>query len=384
MSADNLKTVTDEINTGLEGVVVAATAICDVRGQEGDLRYRGRSIDYWVEQDFVTAASAILDLTALGIELDLAQTLFSLGELSAAECELIATLSAGGARPLHPMAILQGVVPLLDLTAGVELCERNDWTNDRQREALTGVVIAAKLPQIVALLARSDASPAVVSFPDEPDYCTRFLRMLGIEQPTALQRRALTVTQILQLEHSLNAGTFAARVVASTQASLSAAVSGALGALSGALHGGADQAAIEMADAVGDANAAKDFVARALASKTKVIGMGHREYKVIDPRAVHVKGLAEALAANTPHASTFATLAAVEAAFSEEISIKNKALHANLEFYKGIVYRALGIPDQAFTTVFAMARVFGYVAHVLEARAKSRIIRPAARYVGKE
>ena len=206
--------------------------------------------------------------------------------------------------------------------------------------------------------------------------------MLGIKQPSALQLRAFTVTQILQLEHSLNAGTFAARVVASTQASMPAAVSGALGALSGALHGGADQAAIEMADMVGHADAAQDFVARALANKTKIMGMGHREYKVLDPRAVHVRELAEALAQGTPHAATFATLIAIEAAFSKEMSRNNKALHANLEFYKGIVYRALGVPDRAFTAVFAMARVFGYVAHVLEGRGTARIIRPAALYVG--
>ena len=206
--------------------------------------------------------------------------------------------------------------------------------------------------------------------------------MIGMTDPSPVQLRALRVTQILQLEHSLNAGTFAARVVASTQASLPAAVSGAFGALSGVLHGGADQAAIEMADEVGNPAGAKDFVAQALASGLKVMGMGHREYKVVDPRAVHVKALAREVSQGTQHEVTYATLEAVEAAFSEEMRLKNKALHANLEFYKGVVYRALGAPDRAFTALFAMARVFGYVAHVLESRDNSRIIRPAAQYVG--
>lgn len=378
MNASNSKASRLAVNNGLEGVVVAATAICDVRGKEGDLRYRGRSIDYWVEQDFASAAAAVLGLESLGIKLDLAQTLFNWGELSVAESKLVQDLVGIG--QLHPMAILQSVVPLLETGAAQELAKRKGWIRDTQLEALTGVVIAAKLPQIIALLTRSDAASA---YPNEPDYSARFLHMLGIAEPTALQLRALTVTQILQLEHSLNAGTFAARVVASTQASLAAALSGALGALSGALHGGADQAAIEMADEVGQASAAQNFVAQALASKTKVMGMGHREYKVIDPRAIHVKRLAEALAKGTPHAATFATLAAVEAAFSAEMSRKNRALHANLEFYKGVVYRALGVPDSAFTAVFAMARVFGYVAHVLESRHDARIIRPAAVYVGE-
>lgn len=384
MTSANANEMGGGVNVGLEGVTVAATAISDVRGLEGDLRYRGRSIDYWVEQEFTVAAAAILDLPALGIGADLAEMLFECGELSLRERQLVRSMQAsGGQIPVHPMSVLQSVVPLLRLDKAEELAEKNGWTSDRQREALAGVVITAKLPQITAMLINSESSAAEFEYPDEPDYIKRFLLMLGMKQPGALQLHALSVTQILQLEHSLNAGTFAARVVASTQASLTAALSGAFGALSGTLHGGADQAAIEMADKVGSAEAAAGFVAHALANKVKVMGMGHREYKVIDPRAIHVKGLAEALAKATPHGVTFATLAAVEAAFSEEMSRKNKALHANLEFYKGIVYRALGIPDRAFTAVFAMARAFGYVAHVLESRETARIIRPAAKYVGK-
>lgn len=370
----------ETINTGLEGVTVAATTISDVRGREGDLRYRGQSIDYWVEQDFASAAAAILDLAGLGIDLDLGALLFAAGKLSPAEMELVLSFMASSCT-IHPMRSLQSIVPLLDVHKADELAEANGWVDARQREALVGVVIAAKLPQIVATLA--SGLPQVSNYPDEPDYITRFLLMLGIDAPTPLQLRALSVTQILQLEHSLNAGTFTARVIASTQASMAAAVSGAFGALSGKLHGGADQAAIEMADEVGDPAAAKEFVLRALADGVKVMGMGHREYKVVDPRAVHVKALAKAISQDTEHARTYSTLEAVEAAFTEEMFLKNKALHANLEFYKGVVYRSLGVSDRSFTALFAMARVFGYIAHVLEGRIDSRIIRPAARYVGK-
>ena len=385
MTTEQSNSAAESVNTGLEGVTVAATAICDVRGQDGDLLYRGRSIDYWVEQEFTVAAAAILDLPALGIELDLAEVLFAAGELSASEQRFLLT-QVSGESPRHPMVVLQSLVPLLELGKADELAEQCGWTSAGQREALAGVVLAAKLPQVVATLINSSATPGltgVPGYPDQPDYVRRFLHMLGTTDPSPLQVRALTVTQILQLEHSLNAGTFAARVVASTQASLPAAVSGAFGALSGILHGGADQAAIEMADEVGDAAGAKDFVAHALANGVKVMGMGHREYKVVDPRAVHVKALAKAVSQGTQHAVTYATLEAVEAAFSEEMLLKNKALHANLEFYKGVVYRALGVPDRAFTALFAMARVFGYVAHVLESRVDGRIIRPAAKYVGK-
>lgn len=385
MTSQSLHTAQSSINTGLDGVTVAATAICDVRGQAGDLRYRGRSIDYWVEQEFSVAAAAILDLPALGIDLDLAQVLFDVGELSPSEKEFVLTQVRDDSPRRHPMIVLQSLVGLLELDKADELAARNGWTSDRQREALAGVLIAAKLPQVVATLINGCAESEVASvarYPNQPDYIRRFLQMLGMTDPSPVQLRALRVTQILQLEHSLNAGTFAARVVASTQASLPAAVSGAFGALSGVLHGGADQAAIEMADEVGNPAGAKDFVAHALASGLKVMGMGHREYKVVDPRAVHVKALAREVSQGTPHEVTYATLEAVEAAFSEEMRRKNKALHANLEFYKGVVYRALGAPDRAFTALFAMARVFGYVAHVLESRDNSRIIRPAATYVG--
>lgn len=362
------------INRGLEGVIVAGTAICDVRGPAGDLAYRGESIDHWVTREFAEVAAAILDLPAFGIQIDLGARLQQLGELSEWEAQFLL------AHPtMHPMTLLQSLVPLLASESGKALAEELGVVDERGREALMGVAIAARLPHAIATLIAGKP----VAYPAEPDYAKRFLRMLGHGAPSELQLRALTVTQILQLEHSLNAGTFTARVVASTQAQLPAAIAAALGALSGVLHGGADQAAIEMADEVGDADAAAAFVADCLASGRKIMGMGHREYRVMDPRARFVKALAEELAAGTEHAATFATLVAIDRAFGAEMARRNKSVHPNLEFYKGLVYRALGVPDRAFTAMFAMARVFGYVAHVLESRADSRIIRPAARYLGE-
>jgi citrate synthase len=188
--------------------------------------------------------------------------------------------------------------------------------------------------------------------------------------------------QIMQLEHSFNASTFAARVIASTLAPMENAVSGAIGTLHGVLHGGADQAALETADSVGSAEAAAAFVDRCLEDGTKVMGMGHREYRVVDPRAIYAKQMAASLSRGTEHERTFQTLVAIETHFNERMSAKGKALHANIEFYKGLIFRVLGLPPPFFTAMFAMARTFGYVAHVLESRADNRIMRPAARYVG--
>jgi citrate synthase len=259
------------------------------------------------------------------------------------------------------------VVPLLDAPAGFSDLD----------ELGRGIAIALRLPEILALHLRRQP----LRRPDTGTHNGRFLQM--IEAPEHAWH-AFEVMQILQLEHGFNASTFAARVIASTLAPMENALSGAIGTLHGVLHGGADQAALETADCVGTPEAAAAFVDRCLESGTKVMGMGHREYRVVDPRAVYGKQLAEALSRGTEHERTFHTLAAIEARFNERMAARGKALHANIEFYKGLIFRVLGLPPPFFTAMFAMARVFGYTAHVLESRADNRIMRPAARYTGPE
>ena len=349
-----------QVAKGLEGVVVAETAISDVRGDVGELVFRGRSIEHWVSMPFTDVASAIIEHPA-----NLASELMQLGALSQAETNLVLSL-----RDLHPMRMLQAIVPALGQL------DADATRPASEHPAAGGLLIAAKLPQAIA----THLAGKGVEYPLEPDYIRRFMRQLPGANMDALE--ALNITQILQLEHSLNAGTFAARVVASTLANADACVAAAFGALSGILHGGADQAAIEMADQIGDPENAEQFVSDALAAKRKIMGMGHREYKVVDPRARYVKRLACELSENTPHARTFAILNAVETAMTKAMAARGKPVYANLEFYKGLVYRCAGIPDRYFTALFAMARVFGYIAHVAESRVDSRIIRPAALYVG--
>jgi citrate synthase len=173
-----------------------------------------------------------------------------------------------------------------------------------------------------------------------------------------------------------------ARVVASTLAPVENAVSAAFGALHGVLHGGADQAALETADRVGSPDLAPAFVDDCLARGDKVMGMGHREYKVVDPRAVHLKALAGRLAAGTEHEVTFRTLEAIESRFTERMAERGKDLYANVEFYKGLVFRVLGLPPRFFTALFGMSRVFGYLAHFSESRVDNRLVRPQAHYIG--
>ena len=190
--------------------------------------------------------------------------------------------------------------------------------------------------------------------------------------------------QILQLEHSFNAGTCTCRVTASTLAPVESALSSAVGALYGKLHGGADEAALNEALKVGSPENAKAYVLDLLANKGRLMGMGHREYKKLDPRAALLKPMAETLCKGTKYENVFLTLKEIEKEFNAQMHKKGKEVWANLEFYKGPVNLAIGIPASYFTAGFAMARSVGWLAHFLESRQDNRIMRPSALYVGKD
>jgi citrate synthase len=155
-----------------------------------------------------------------------------------------------------------------------------------------------------------------------------------------------------------------------------------MGSLYGPLHGGADQAALEMAAEVGEPGNDADFIAGCLTSGRLVMGMGHREYRVVDPRCKIVKALADDIALDGRHRRLIETLKAVEDAFVKQTALKERAMRANLEFYNGVVYLALGLPKEFFTAAFAAARIFGWSANIAEQRKDNRLIRPAAYYIG--
>jgi citrate synthase len=345
---------------GLAGVVVDQTAISNVCA-EGILTYRGLPIDELVEWPLHRVASWVVVGEALDSWADL---LCELGSLSADETALILALPA----TMHPMRVIQGVIPLLD-ASHAEL---------GLGEADSGLVVAAQLPAVVATHLRRQPLPVS----REPDYARRVLHWLGHDNPSERHVRAFNTAQILQLEHSFNAGTFAARVVASTLADVAASMSAGIGALSGPLHGGADQAVMDIADRLDSVADAEVFVNKLLKNGDKLPGMGHREYRVRDPRAVILQHDAQILCQGTELETKYEILCAMEAVFCDHMASRGKPLHANVEFYKGLVYRAVGLPNHFFTAGFAMARVFGYLAHFIESRADNRIFRPAAEYVG--
>lgn len=272
------------------------------------------------------------------------------------------------------MLMLQGLVPLLtpprELMLGVG------------EEAEHGLFLAAKISALTAAHYRLGQSKAILPPIAGRLFHENFLNMFHGSPPTPEQVRIMGVTQILQMEHSFNAGTFAGRVCASTLAPIQSSISASIGTLYGKLHGGADQAALEMAMEIGSPERAAAYVRKCLANKVKIMGMGHREYRTVDPRAKILKPMAVELCQDEESRNLLAILIAVEEACQREFAEQGKEVWANVEFYKGAVFHSLGIPTHYFTALFAMARIYGYIAHFLEFRRDSRLIRPKAAYNG--
>jgi citrate synthase len=363
-----------DIKKGLEGVVVDSTSISLVDGEAGRLYYRGHPIEKLVQKPFAAVAHLIVfgelpDETQLG---EFEDFLWEAGRLPSALSDSLAQLSRLHG---HPMATLQAAMPLMAVEAPVRRAGRTD---DEQES----LVVAARLPAAHALLVALRAGRAPTPYPEVRRYGERFLTLLHNRIPTLKQINIFEQTQILQIDHSFNASTFTARVVTSTLSPPASALSAAMGSLYGPLHGAADQGALEMAEEVGGPAAAADFVAACLAGGRLVMGMGHREYRVVDPRSRIVKVLAEEIASEPRHRRLLDTLQAVDEAFVAQTVHKKRALRANLEFYKGIVYIGLGLPKEFFTATFAIARIFGWSAHIVEQRKDNRIVRPSANYIG--
>lgn len=358
----------------LAGIEVGETQISDVRGDEGALSYRGYSIDMLVDRPFWQVAWLVItgNWPEPAQEQALSDFMAFHSVLTPAELSLLKVLPRG----LHPMLVLQGLVPLLPLDAsGPALAGADQVTTN-------GLRIAAKLPSLVAAWHRLEQQLEPLPSNPELKFHANFLQMFTGHAPDAEQVKVLDVAQILQMEHSYNAGTFAGRVCASTLAPIQSSISASIGTLFGVLHGGADEAALEMARAVGGPEHAAAFVADALEQKKKIMGMGHREYKVVDPRARVLKPLAKRLCSSGEAKRLYETLEAIEAACQTEFAQRGKQIWANVEFYKGAVFHQLGVPSRYFTALFAMARVYGYVAHYVEFSRDSCLIRPRARYRG--
>lgn len=355
----------------LSDVCVTETSICEVRGDVGELSYRGHAIEALVQRPFLQVAHLVL-FAALPSEQEqqrLRQALSAASRLSANEITCLSALPLS----CHPMAVLQSLMPLFGT------CD--DKALQLYPPALQhGITLIAKMSTALRFWRLRTRGECPDEIGGEDCLHSAFLRDFLGRSADAKELAAFDCLQILQMEHSVNVSTYAAIMTAGTKADLNAVFSAALASLSGPLHGGADEAALSMARRVSGPLQAEAFVREALAKREVIMGMGHREYKVVDPRARIIKPLAQELCKEGDSADLLSVLMAIEQACHTVFAEKGKTLWANMEFYKGVVMQRLGIADDYFTAVFAMSRAWGWLAHYMEFSENPRLIRPQARY----
>ncbi len=358
---------------GLEGVPVTHSAICDIDGQKGALSYRG----YPIED--LAAHSTFLEITYLLIWGDLPTQ----QELRDFEAEvqmhrrvsfrvrdMMKCFPATG----HPMDALQSSAASLGLFYSRRAIDKPQYVYDAV------VRLIAKIPTMVAAfqLIRKGQDP--IQPRDDLAYSANFLYMLTDREPDPIAARIFDRCLILHAEHSLNASTFSARVTASTLTDPYAVVASAVGTLAGPLHGGANEDVLAMLEEIGTPKKAGKYLDEAIKLKKKIMGFGHREYRVKDPRASILQGLAEELFARFGKDGMYDVASALEIEASSRLG--SKGIYPNVDFYSGLVYRKLGIPRDLFTPVFAISRVAGWLAHWREQLGANRIFRPSQIYTG--
>jgi citrate synthase len=237
---------------------------------------------------------------------------------------------------------------------------------------------------VVAAYARIRAGKEYVAPSMELSHGANFLYMLRGTEPDPFEGEIMDRCLTLHAEHGFNASTFTARVVASALSTCYCSISAAIGSLYGSLHGGANERVVEMVNAIGDSNTVAAWVENALHEKQKIMGMGHRVYKVIDPRALIMERFLGQLSERKGDFTLHDILKAIQARVTAAMESAGKSIYPNVDFFSGAVYLLLGIPPILFTPIFAMARVPGWLAHILEQRADNRLFRPKSLYVGPE
>jgi len=273
-----------------------------------------------------------------------------------------------------PMEVLRTAVSALSFYDADEKDNSHD-ANVRKAYNLT-----SQIPMIVAIYDRLRKGLEVVPPDRSLTHAGNFLWMLNGEKPSATATRTLDIALILHADHELNASTFAARVIAATLSDIHSAVTGALGALKGPLHGGANEGVMRLLYAIDKAGAdPAEYVRDLLAAKKKVMGFGHRVYKTEDPRATHLRRMSEQLGKDSGQTKWFDYSRAIELYIKTE-----KNLNANVDFYSASTYTMLGIDVDLFTPIFAISRIAGWAAHVIEQLDDNRLIRPRAEYIGPE
>jgi citrate synthase len=356
---------------GLEGIVATNSSICWIDGDAGVLSYRGIDIHELAERSTFEETTYLLWFGKLPNKAELEDFTRKLAEarkLDPKIIDLLRTVPSNGS----PMEVLRTAVSMLSLYDADEKDNSHD-ANVRKSYRLT-----SQIAMIVAAFDRIRKGKPVVEADQSLSHAANFLWMLNGERPSETAVRTFDVALILHADHELNASTFAARVIAATLADIHSAITGAIGALKGPLHGGANEATMRLLYAIEKAGAdPAEYVRQMFAEKKKISGFGHRVYHTEDPRATHLRRMSEELSKASGNTKWFDMSRKIELFVKQE-----KKLNANVDFYSASTYTLLGIDIDLFTPIFAVSRIAGWAAHVIEQHDDNRLIRPRAEYVG--
>lgn len=356
---------------GLEGIVAAETSLSDVKGDIGELLYCGYHID---ELAGNVSYEEVIYLLWHG-ELPTKRELQILQEQLRSERELpqgIIDFLKSAPPTATPMDVIRTAISMLGVYDNGEIGEDPLDINHRR-----AVSITAKVGIIAAYYHRARQGLPFPIIRKDLSEAAHFLYLMSGEEPGPEATNTLDMAYVLHADHGFNASTFSARVCISTLTDIYSAITSAIGTLKGPLHGGANEGVIKMLQEIGEPENVEKWVNIQLAQKNKIMGIGHRVYKTLDPRAPHLKRMAIKLTQELGEPKWIQMSEKIA-----DIMLEQKGLHANVDFYSATVYYSLGIPIDLFTPLFAIARTSGWTAHVLEQLADNRLFRPQSEYVG--
>lgn len=356
---------------GLADVVAASTSISDIDGVRGRLSYRGYDIHEIAGRVSFEECVHLLQRGSLPTQAQLAELQAEL----AADREIGPTTEA-----LLPLVVSSGTpmeaLRTLVSSLSVDDVDAADSSIEGDRRKATRLV--AQMPVLVARYEAARTGRAVVDPDPKLGTAGNFLLQVTGERPSERATEIFDECLVLHADHTMNASTFTARVIAATLSDMHSAITGAMGALRGPLHGGANEAVMKTLQSIeGDVDAVDAFVRAELEAGHKLMGFGHRVYKTEDPRATHLRKMSEELAELTGNRKYYDFSRRMET-----VVLGTKGLYPNVDFFAASVYHALGIPTDLFTPVFAISRMSGWTAHVIEQHEDNRLIRPDSEYTG--
>ena len=354
---------------GLEGIVATTSSISSII--DDTLTYVGYNIDDLADNASFEEVIYLLWHRKLPTQSELAELKQQLAENASLPQEVLNHFKTYPIDKVHPMAALRSAVSLLGLYD--EEADNMDKASNYKK----AIRLQAKMPALVTAFSRVRKGLEPVAPRTDLGFAANFLYMLTGQEPSEIAIEALDKALVLHADHELNASTFTARVCVATLSDVYSGVTAAIGALKGPLHGGANEAVMKMLSEIGEVENVEPYISSKLANKEKIMGFGHRVYEKGDPRAKHLKEMSQKLTTITGEPKWYEMSTKIE-----ELVTSAKPLPPNVDFYSASVYHSLGIDHDLFTPIFAVSRVSGWLAHILEQYENNRLIRPRADYTG--